>query len=92
LPENYRQWKQSAIAHLRGQYSGDAPLDAADVVILLKGKHSRRGDLDNISGSILDALVQAEILRDDNLMVVRSLAARLEWDKSSEPCAIVQLL
>ncbi|NJM47284.1 MAG: RusA family crossover junction endodeoxyribonuclease [Alkalinema sp. RU_4_3] len=90
MPENYRCWKTLAIVCLKSQYQGE-PLQAAAVSIVLRGKHPRRGDADNISGSILDALVQAGILRDDNLMVVPSLAVRLEWDKKADPIVMVQL-
>lgn len=90
MPPNYRCWKLLAIGRLKAQYSGPQ-IDKASVSIVLKGKHPRRGDCDNIGGSILDALVQAGILRGDNLMVVPSLSVRLEWCNKSEPVTIVQI-
>lgn len=90
MPQNYRCWKTLAINRMKQQYQGQT-LQQAAVSIVLTGKHPRRGDLDNLSGSILDALVQANILRDDNMTVVSSLSIRLEWDKKTEPVAIVQL-
>jgi Holliday junction resolvase RusA-like endonuclease len=83
-PENYSAWKQDAIAYFERQWARE-PLSGVTVSILLKGKHSRRGDLDNIAGAILDALVQAEILKDDNLIHVRGLTVALEWSKKIEP-------
>jgi Holliday junction resolvase RusA-like endonuclease len=90
IPKNYRCWKTLAISRMKQQYQGET-LQQAAVAIVLTGKHPRRGDLDNLSGSILDALVQAGILRDDNMTVVSSLSIRLEWDKKTEPLAIVRL-
>lgn len=90
MPENYRCWKSLAIGRLKAQYSGET-IQRAAVSIVLRGKHPRRGDADNIGGSVLDALVQAGILRGDNLMVIPSLSVSLEWDNKSEPLTIVQL-
>jgi Holliday junction resolvase RusA-like endonuclease len=61
------------------------------VAILLQGKHSRRGDADNIAGAILDALVQAGVLKDDSLIHVKGLAVALEWSKKLEPESTVVL-
>jgi len=83
-PHEYQRWKRDAVAALMAQYHGQ-PLSGVSVSILLQGKHSRRGDADNIAGAILDALVQAKVLKDDNLIHVRSLAVTLEWDKKLEP-------
>jgi Holliday junction resolvase RusA-like endonuclease len=91
MPPAYKCWKTLAIARLRSQYDGPQ-IEQAEVSIILRGKHPRRGDCDNIGGSVLDALVQAGILKGDNLMVVSALSVRLEWDKKTEPTTIVQLL
>ena len=83
-PRAYQQWKRGAIASLAAQYRGQA-LSGVAVSILLRGKHSRRGDADNIAGAILDALVQAGVLQDDNLIHVKGLSVALEWSKKTEP-------
>lgn len=86
MPHRYQQWKREAITALilQAQEMGLAqPLSAAAVNITLLGKHPRRGDLDNISGSILDALVQSGVLKDDSVAVVWSLAIALYWSKES---------
>lgn len=89
MPHSYQNWKRNAIASLRSQCPSSG-LKGVEVAIVLRGKHSRRGDLDNISGSILDALVQAGILQNDNLVYVTALSVRLEYGKS-EPIALVQI-
>jgi Holliday junction resolvase RusA-like endonuclease len=59
------------------------------ISIELKGKHSRRGDSDNVAGSVLDALVQAGVLAGDNLKVVSKLAIALEYSKDSPTACIL---
>ena len=72
LPENYRNWKDNAIIELLTQVQPIAPITRAQISIQIFG--SMRGDIDNISGSILDSLVQAGILLDDRLSVVSKLS------------------
>jgi Holliday junction resolvase RusA-like endonuclease len=74
LPKRYRDWKTDAIAYLKTQYQPETPLSRVTIDVALFGSH--RGDLDNIVGSILDALVQADILQDDRLSVVTAIAIR----------------
>lgn len=86
LPARYRDWKREAIASLTLQafeIGLELPLNSATVTISLVGKHPRRGDPDNIAGSILDALVQSGILKDDSLSVVTSLAIALFHSKDN---------
>lgn len=89
-PHRYNNWKKGAIADISGQYQGE-PLEYAEITISLSGKHNRQGDADNVAGSILDVLVQAEVLVDDNMKRVPSLAFSLDWDKKTEPKATVIL-
>ena len=89
-PHNYKRWKTEAISDISSQYQGD-PLEYAEVTISLSGKHSRRGDADNVAGAVLDALVQAKVLVDDNMKRVPSLTICLDWQKKVEPKTVVVL-
>ncbi len=71
LPAKYRDWKDNAIAELLTQSRPMEPISRAEVSISVGGK--QRGDLDNIAGAILDALVQSGILLDDRISVVSKL-------------------
>ncbi len=73
LPSSYREWKRSAVLELLSQLGDRAllPLAKASVEILLTGRH--RGDADNLSGGILDALVEAQVITDDRLSCVPKL-------------------
>jgi Holliday junction resolvase RusA-like endonuclease len=82
MPHNYQRWKAQAIAAIRQQYQGDPIARTKTITITLTGKHSRRGDADNISGSILDSLVQAGVLVNDNLVAVPSLSINLLYSKA----------
>ncbi|MEO1391186.1 MAG: RusA family crossover junction endodeoxyribonuclease [Cyanobacteria bacterium J06634_6] len=89
-PHRYNNWKKGAIADISSQYEGN-PLEYAEVTISLSGKHNRQGDADNVAGSILDALVQARVLVDDNMKRVPSLTIALDWQKKAEPKTVVVL-
>lgn len=89
-PHKYQRWRQAAIAELSSQYRGN-PLSGVSILIVLKGKHSRRCDADNVAGAILDALVQAQVLKDNNLMCVHSLTVSLEWDKKLQPITAIAI-
>ena len=78
MPQRYQDWQRLAIAELLLQLSDRSPLEYPVAVrVLLQGK-GHRGDLDNLSGAILDALVKTEILKDDRLSCVGQLEARHE--------------
>ena len=83
LPGNYREWKNEAIILLAAQHQGPAFDVPVAISIILTGKHSQRGDGDNVMGSILDVMVQAEILTDDNLKQLPSVS--LVLIHSSDP-------
>ena len=76
LPPRYRQWRNHAEVEISRQlweqeYSQKLPLTKAVVKVEVRGSH--RGDLDNILGSCLDALVSAGVLIDDRISVVPRL-------------------
>jgi Holliday junction resolvase RusA-like endonuclease len=71
LPSNYREWKNDAIVQLFSQHQMSRLIEKCQIEIEIGGK--QRGDLDNIAGSVLDALVQAGVLVDDRLSVVSKL-------------------
>lgn len=48
LPANYREWKEDAQAQLLSQPRPETPLEGVAITITLSGKHSRRGDSDNL--------------------------------------------
>ena len=74
LPQRYRNWKNQAISQLLSQRTIVDPLKKVIIKIELYGK--LRGDLDNLSGAILDALVQAQIIVDDRISVLKELSVK----------------
>lgn len=71
LPQNYRDWMNDAVSFLLTQSRPAIPINhPVQVSITLK---QPRGDLDNLAGAVLDALVNAAILEDDRCSIVRRL-------------------
>lgn len=55
-----------------------------NVAIAIELYGAARGDLDNIAGAILDALVQAGIILDDRVSVVKALSIKHCGGKTKE--------
>jgi Holliday junction resolvase RusA-like endonuclease len=93
MPAAYRSWKEGAILDFRQQHRGQPLIEkTSSIKIVLFGRHSRRGDTDNIAGACLDALVQAGVLKGDNLMVVPRLAIELDYDAKQLPITRIEVL
>lgn len=63
------------------------PITRAEVAIFIGGKQI--GDLDNIAGAILDALVQSGVLLDDRISVVHKLS--ISYHREREAGASIEL-
>lgn len=70
-------WHSEAVAELRRQWGGKPPMQGP-LAVYVDFLHStmRRRDADNQLSSILDTLVDAGVIADDNCRVVRILRAR----------------
>lgn len=79
LPAAYRKWKDLLVRQMRSQ-RGDAPplKGPLNIAIHLTGKHSRRGDLDNTAGAILDVAVQGGLIEGDNMRQICGLLVTLD--------------
>lgn len=79
LPSGYRGWKSAAYLEVLSQLTNQIktlPIHRAAVEMQVVGSH--KGDLDNIAGSVLDVLVEAEVLIDDRLSCVSRLVIEHE--------------
>ncbi len=80
FPQRYQDWRKLAETEIIISLSPSEkillPIQRAEVRIKLQGKH--RGDIDNIAGSCLDALVAAGILVDDRLSCLPRLVIEHE--------------
>jgi Holliday junction resolvase RusA-like endonuclease len=76
LPPTYKQWRHTTEIELLLQVRGrtDLPIPRAEIKLELWGKQNLKLDLDNAAGAILDCLVAAQIIRDDRLNCITSLA------------------
>jgi Holliday junction resolvase RusA-like endonuclease len=71
MPTEYQEMKASAIASFKRQWRDLNQSSSIDhkvrVYMIFRGKHSRSSDyVDNVPGTLYDALTQAQILRSDN--------------------------
>lgn len=78
LPKTYRQSQ----ARLKKQFKAYFPALASPLVnyqvkVLIELYGKFLGDLDNIAGAYLDAMVKAKILKDDRITIVRTLSVDL---------------
>ena len=88
--KRFTSWETTAVPELQAQFRGlivtDYPI--AIEMVFYNGDN-RRHDLDNQCSSILDTMVKASILEDDNQKYVNSI--RLTYgghDKTSPRCEI----
>lgn len=91
--KRYLEWHSLALGELFNQLVATSlerfPLDE-EVEITLCFYHGdlRRRDSDNGTSSILDTLVDAHILKDDNWQVVKTIVVHNEYDKGNPRCII----
>lgn len=88
----YRKWHEGAVAELLAQRMRAGvykPLEGP-VSVSLAFTHGdlRRRDGDNGASSILDTLVDAGVLSDDNWNVVREINVINRYDKNNARCDI----
>lgn len=77
---DYRSWKENAIAQLRLQLPQQYQIvKECSIEIWFYG--ALRGDIDNLAGAILDALVQADVIEDDRLSLIKELKVKHEKRK-----------
>lgn len=88
--KRFRQWREAVFPQVLAQLKGTRPLldEPCEVALLFYHGDFRRRDCDNGASSVLDLLVDAGVLSDDNWKIVRSLNVTNEYDKGSPRCEI----
>jgi Holliday junction resolvase RusA-like endonuclease len=89
MPTAYKDWQAKTcrflLKSIRVDYPeviNELPFKKAKISIEYHGKHGKK-DLDNAAGAILDALVKAGILEDDDMQHVPELNVRTKrWMES----------
>jgi Holliday junction resolvase RusA-like endonuclease len=84
MPKAYQQWQRDAQAELRLQWARRPPLERVGWLTVQFRCPQGRVDLDNALGSVLDALVRAGVLVDDNATRVPAVSAMWERSEKSE--------
>lgn len=88
--KKYTEWHKSALVQLMQFPRPDKPIDTP-VRIVLKFTHGdlRRRDSDNGCSSIMDLLVDAGILADDNWNIVQDISISNKYEVRNPKCDIL---
>lgn len=85
--QNYLDYANAAAPQLQEQLTQnyhDAIADAVNVQMIFYRSDKRRTDLVNLENAVLDILVQANILADDNYNIVTAMdGSRVYYDKDN---------
>jgi Holliday junction resolvase RusA-like endonuclease len=89
MSRNYKLWMKDCIAVMQEWWVGP-PLQK---VKFLEIEHhgAARGDLDNKDGSVMDALVKAGVIKDDNVNIIDDRRSTFHKAKVKEAHIIVRL-
>lgn len=86
----FKNWHESALAQIR--LFGDIPETPIEtpVFIYIKFIHGDyvRRDSDNQCSSVMDLLMDAGVLKDDNWKIVKSISIKNEYKKNDAYCEI----
>ena len=74
MSRNYKLWMKDCVAVMQEWWIGP-PLQKVDF-IHIEHHGAARGDLDNKTGAVMDALVKANVIIDDNVTVVDNRTER----------------
>lgn len=87
--KRYMLWHESAMGEMIPQKRPMEPIHSP-VIVMLSFYHGdlRRRDSDNGTSSIMDLLVDSNILEDDNWSIVRQIMVFNYYDKSNPRCRI----
>lgn len=88
--EKYRQWNKTASIELKNAFLGRETIkEVQSIKMRFFPKEKRLYDLSNKTESVMDTLVDAGILQDDNYKVVpRLILEHGEQDKENPRCEI----
>ena len=91
--KRYRDWHEVALAQLRLQLPEDMQTIESPCQIVLFFTHGdlRRRDSDNGCSSIMDLLVDAGVLKDDNWQIVRQINVTNSYEKN-KPSVLITIL
>jgi len=93
LPEDYRRWREIATIEIvrQAREKGlEFPIKEAIYLGIEYHGHGQ-GDADNVAGAIMDTLVQARIVENDNLKHIRGLNIEFYEARLKEARAIIKI-
>ena len=86
--KRYQEWHKFAMTEILSQHRPEKPVEHCHIVLTFIHGDLRRRDSDNGCSSILDLLVDAGILKDDNWKVVENITILNGYTKEKPTCLI----
>lgn len=82
MPVKYLEWMEQAIAALKEQWGASPPIGKGTIQLLVCQCYGNNAgtDIDNLVGSVMDAMKKAGILAEDNVNHVPALLSG--WERS----------
>lgn len=88
--KDYATWHTEQMWLLK-KYKPKKPLKNVDVAICITAGDNRKSDLSNKCESIMDLLVDSQIIEDDNWFCVGRLDMRFGGVQKNKPCAVIEI-
>lgn len=89
--DRHESWHDDASWQIKVQPRPANPLEKAAIVITIFAENMRPGDLTNKAESIMDLLVDMEILKDDNWFICGDIHLKFGGVERENPRAIIEI-
>jgi Holliday junction resolvase RusA-like endonuclease len=89
--EDHEAWHEAAMWDIKAQGPLPETIEKAEVVITIYSENKRAGDLSNKAESVMDLLVDLEIIKDDNWFVVGDLHLKFGGVDKENPRAVIEI-
>ena len=89
--DRHEDWHLDASWQLKAQKRPADPIEMASIVITIFAENKRPSDLSNKAESIMDLLVDMEIIKDDNWFVIGDLHLKFGGVDKENPRAVIEI-
>lgn len=88
----HQEWHEEASWQLKVQDRPKEPLEKVAIVFTLYAENMRAGDLTNKAESVMDLLVDMEILKDDNWFICGDIHLKFGGVDKKNPRAVIEIM
>lgn len=86
--KKFSEWHKKAIKEVSEEWNGEPATYVREIVLAFKMPDNRRKDLTNAAESVMDLLVDAQILKDDCWQVIPNITLLGQLDSENPGCII----